>query len=228
MPAMDIADVAYDRFLANGRPETSLEAQPGETVRLRIIDGSATTFFHLEFSGGPMTIIAADGIDVEPVEITRFLIGVAETYDVLVTMPETGAYELRATAHDGSAFASVRLGDGMMHPAPDVPKPNLYHSMGNLSLKRIFALTPAGSMGMPDSAVKAGIYDQPGMMGMGAMDSMAMEGMEMGSMDHTEQMEDMHGMQPEEKHSRIEKNARNGKKIRQEIRTAGSGCFFFG
>jgi FtsP/CotA-like multicopper oxidase with cupredoxin domain len=113
-----------------------------------------------------MTIIAADGIDVEPVKIKRFLIGVAETYDVLITMPETGAYELRATAHDGSAYASVRLGDGMPHPAPDVPKPNLYHSMGDLSLKRIVALTPAGSMGMSDSAVEAGKFDQPGMMGM--------------------------------------------------------------
>ncbi|MCJ7539384.1 MAG: multicopper oxidase domain-containing protein, partial [Desulfobacterales bacterium] len=68
MPPMDIADVAYDRFLANGKPESSLFAKPGETVRLRIIDGSATTYFHLDFAGGPMQIIAADGQDVEPIE----------------------------------------------------------------------------------------------------------------------------------------------------------------
>jgi CopA family copper-resistance protein len=209
MPAMDIADVAYDRFLANGRPESILEAAPGETVRLRIIDGSATTFFHLEFSGGPMTVVAADGIDVEPVEIKRFLIGVAETYDVLIDMPETGAYELRATAHDGSAFASLWLGNGARHPAPDVPKPNLYHSMGDLSLKRIFALTPAGSMGMADSAVNAGKFDQPGMMGMDSMDSMSMEGMDKGYMDS---MGDMHGMKAEKKQSRSKESARNGKK----------------
>ena len=206
MPAMDIADVAYDRFLANGRPESSLEAKPGETVRLRIIDGSATTFFHLEFSGGPMTIIAADGIDVEPVEIKRFLIGVAETYDVLITMPETGAYELRATAHDGSAYASVRLGNGMAHPAPNLPKPNLYHSMGELKLKRIFALTPAGSMGMPDSAVNDGKFDNPGMMGMESMD---MKDMDMGHTDHTGDMAPMH---PEAEPSRTKKDSRSGKK----------------
>jgi FtsP/CotA-like multicopper oxidase with cupredoxin domain len=49
-----------------------------------------------------MQIISADGLDVEPVEEKRFLIGVAETYDVLVKVPGTGAYEFRATAHDGS------------------------------------------------------------------------------------------------------------------------------
>ncbi len=118
MPAMDIADVAYDRFLANGNPEITLHAKPGETVRLRIIDGSATTYFHLEYGGGPMTIIAADGIDVEPVKENRFLIGVAETYDVLVQAPESGAYEFRATAHDGSGHASVWIGSGKHHPAP--------------------------------------------------------------------------------------------------------------
>ena len=61
MPPMDIADVAYDYFLANGKPETVIKAGAGEKVRLRIINGSATTYFYLEFSGGPMTIISADG-----------------------------------------------------------------------------------------------------------------------------------------------------------------------
>lgn len=54
MPAMDISDVAYDRFLSNGKPESYFPANSGETVRLRTIDGSATTYFHLEFAAGPM------------------------------------------------------------------------------------------------------------------------------------------------------------------------------
>jgi FtsP/CotA-like multicopper oxidase with cupredoxin domain len=182
MPAMDIADVAYDRFLANGEPESTLPAEPNETVRLRIIDGSATTYFHLEFAGGPMTIVAADGLDVQPVKENRFLIGVAETYDVLIQIPASGAYEFRATAHDGSGYASVWIGSGARHPAPEVPKPNLYHTMGDLSLKQVFSLTPAGTMGMPDREVEAGKFDQPGMMGMGSMDMGAMAGMK--SMDH--------------------------------------------
>ncbi|MBU4295909.1 MAG: multicopper oxidase domain-containing protein [Proteobacteria bacterium] len=178
MPAMDIADVAYDRFLANGSPETHLDARPGETIRLRIIDGSSTTFFHIQFAGGPMRIMAADGQDVEPVETPRFLIGVAETYDVLVTVPPQGAYELRATSHDGSGFASVWFGHGDSHAAPEVPKPNLYHTVGDLSLDTLFALTPEASMGMGDDAVTSSRFDQPGMMAMGGMHGMG-HGMEM-------------------------------------------------
>jgi len=172
MPPMDIADVAYDHFLANGRPEITLAAGPGESVRVRLIDGSATTYFHLEYAGGPMTIVAADGQDVEPVEQGRFLIGVAETYDVLVRIPEAGAWELRATAQDGSGYASVWIGSGERHPAPAVPRPDIYQAMGDLSLKRIFALTPAGAMGMPDDEVEAGRFDRPGMMDMGGMAGM--------------------------------------------------------
>ncbi len=177
MPAMDIADVAYDRFLTNGKPELRLHAEPNETVRLRIIDGSSTTFFYLEFAGGPMTIVAADGQDVEPVKEKRFLLGVAETYDVLVHIPASGAYELRATAHDGSGYTSAWIGTGERHPAPDVPKPNLYHAMGSLRAKQIFSLTPAGTMGMVDRLVETGTFDQPGMMAMDSMDSGAMKGM---------------------------------------------------
>ena len=165
MPAMDISDVAYDRFLANGKTSIRLFARPGEKVRLRIINGSATTFFQLQFASGPLTIISADGQDVEPVKIDRLLIGVAETYDVLVTMPPEGGPELRATAHDASAYASIWLGEGNSKAAPMVPRPDLYRNMHSPGLGRILALTPAGAMGMPDSAVEAGRFDKPGMMG---------------------------------------------------------------
>jgi hypothetical protein len=124
-----------------------------------------------------MQIISADGLDVMPVEQKRFLIGVAETYDVLVQIPASGAYEFRATAHDGSGYASVWIGSGERHPAPDVPRPNLYHSMGHLSLKQILAFTPASAMGMSDRLVDAGMFDKPGMMDMGGMRDME-------SMDH--------------------------------------------
>ena len=173
MPPMDIADVAYDRFLANGQPEIVLPAAPGKTLRLRLVNGSATTYFYLEFSGGPMIIVAADGQEVEPQSEQRLLMAVAETYDVLIQVPEDGACEFRATAHDGSGFASVWLGQGELRPAPEVPRPNLYHPMGHTGLKEIFALTPAGAMGMADEAVASGSFDHPGMMGMHGMESMA-------------------------------------------------------
>ncbi|MFH2124985.1 MAG: multicopper oxidase domain-containing protein [Pseudomonadota bacterium] len=169
MPAMDISDVAYDRFLANGKPTSRAAAKPGETIQLRIINGSSTTFFYVEFAGGPMTIVAADGQDVQPVKKQRFLIGVAETYDVLVTVPKSGSFEFRATAHDGSSWASLWLGQGQAHPAPAIPRPNLYYTMGDLTLGKLLALTPAGSMGMSDGLVEAGRFDKPGMMGMKGM-----------------------------------------------------------
>ena len=170
MPPMDISDVAYDYFLANGEVETTIPAKPGETVRLRIIDGSSSTYFHLEYAGGPMTIITTDGQSVEPVEQQRFLIGVAETYDLLVTVPGEGAFEFRATAHDGSGHASVWIGTGTRHAAPDIPRPNLYKGMRHGSLSTLFALTPAGVMGMPDSLVKQGRFDRPGMVHMPDME----------------------------------------------------------
>jgi len=178
MPPMDIADLAYDRFLANGQPELRLAADPGEIIRLRVIDGSATTYFHLEFAGGPLRVIAADGIEVEPLAEQRLLIGVAETYDLLLTIPESGAFEFRATAHDGSGYASVWLGEGDPRPAPAVPRPNLYHAMGELTLANLLALTPAGAMGMGDAAVAAGRFDRPGLNGMAGMSDMnGMSGM---------------------------------------------------
>lgn len=192
MPPMDIADVAYDRFLANGQPEISVPAAPERLIRLRLVNGSSTTYFHLEFAGGPLTVVAADGQEVEPISEQRLLMAVAETYDVLVRVPAGGAYELRATAHDGSGFASVWLGEGRRHPAPDLPKPNLYHTMGHVGLKELVALTPAGAMGMDDEAVASGRFDRPGGMAhdMGGMSDMT----DMSNMTHMTHMTDMADM----------------------------------
>ncbi|MCB9719726.1 MAG: multicopper oxidase domain-containing protein [Candidatus Omnitrophica bacterium] len=185
MPPMDLSDIAYDRFLINGQSESALKAVPGDIVRLRIINGSASTFFYVEYAAGPMTIISADGQDVEPLQKSRLLIGVAETYDVLVMVPESGAFEFRATAHDGSALARVWVGEGIKRYARDVPKANLYSTMGGMNLKQLFALTPAGVIGMPTKNVEMGMYDKPGMaMDMGEMDMDTMNRDSMGVMQH--------------------------------------------
>jgi CopA family copper-resistance protein len=127
MPPMDIADVAYDAFLINGKENSLLEAKPGERVRLRIINSGASTYFYVQSSTGPMTVVAADGPAVEAFEIDRLLIGMAETYDVIVTIPqETGSWEFRATAQDGSGHASVWLGEGAKQSAANIPQPNVY------------------------------------------------------------------------------------------------------
>ncbi len=128
LPAMDISDVAYDAFLANGRRRHPIPAQPGETVRLRVINSGASTYFYLSSAAGPLTIIAADGMDVVPIRQHRLLIGMAETYDVLVTVPpgSPAAWEVRATAQDGSGHASVFLGEGPENLAPTAPPATAY------------------------------------------------------------------------------------------------------
>jgi FtsP/CotA-like multicopper oxidase with cupredoxin domain len=73
-----------------------------------------------------MQIIAAEGLGVSPVEVDRILIAIAETYDVLVTVPDGGAFEFRATAQDGSGKASLYLGEGAPSHAPEVPGPDLF------------------------------------------------------------------------------------------------------
>lgn len=205
MPPMDLADVAYDAFLSNGKREEIIEARPGEKVRLRVIDGSATTYFHLRWAGGPMTIVEADGQPVQPVKYDKpLLIAVAETYDVIVTVPGPGLWEFRSTAHDGSGHTSLWIGSGERKPAPDMAMPYLYDTMDMFGFPEVFALTPAGSMGMPNREVDAGSFDQPGMnMDMAAMKkdrrddggttghgghAMGMAGMDHGAMDDMEGM----------------------------------------
>lgn len=126
---MDLSDVAYDAFLAGGQEELALEARPGERVLLRVINAAASSYFHLTSATDAFEIVAADGLPVQPVEVPRFLMGVAETYDLVVTMPEEARrIEVRASAHDASGHASIWLGTGKEQRAPVPPKPDLYRS----------------------------------------------------------------------------------------------------
>ncbi|MCH2112084.1 MAG: multicopper oxidase domain-containing protein, partial [Planctomycetes bacterium] len=124
---MDLSDVAYDAFLANGKQDIQLDAEPGERVLVRFVNAGASTYFHLSSGFGPFTIVASDGQLVDPVEVRRLLMGMGETYDVLITMPETGeGVEVLATAHDRTGSSSIRLGSGKPKGALPPPKPDLY------------------------------------------------------------------------------------------------------
>jgi len=135
MPSMDISDIAYDHFLVNGVAEARFdEAEPGERVLVRIVNASASTYFHITSAAGPLSIVAADGLRVQPVDVKRLLMGIAETYDVVVTMPEDGdAIELRATAHDLTGHGALVLGpaDAEVLRAEDPPPPEIY-GMGEM------------------------------------------------------------------------------------------------
>ncbi|MEM7008636.1 MAG: multicopper oxidase domain-containing protein, partial [Thermodesulfobacteriota bacterium] len=126
MPPMDLSDVAYDAFLINGKQQSEFKAQPGEKILLRIINAGGASYFYLNYAGGDMEVIAADGVDVKPFKTDRMLMAIAETYDVIITVPKSGSAEFRATAQDGSGHASLFIGEGDKVLAQDIPKPNLY------------------------------------------------------------------------------------------------------
>jgi CopA family copper-resistance protein len=128
MGPMDLTDVGYDAFLVNGEPVNTLAVDdPAATqMKLRLVNGSTSSYYDVEYAGGPMTVVAADGQNIEPIRVKRLRIATAETYDVLVPLSSGLAYELRASSFDGTGFSSLFVGDGQRVPAPDVPPPNLY------------------------------------------------------------------------------------------------------
>ena len=119
----DLSDLAYDAFLLNGRGTQdpwTLKARPGARIRLRIINAGASTYFRVRLDGHPLTITHADGVAVRPVTVDHMLMGMAETYDVQVTLARSGSYTLHAVAQDGSGQAI-----GILHTPDSSPRPNL-------------------------------------------------------------------------------------------------------
>ena len=134
MPAMDVTDVYYNKFLMNGQEKSYFkDVKPGEVVRLRIINGSASSYFTLQYAGGFMQVISADGINIQPFPTNKLEIATAETYDVLIIIPQTGQYELRATASDVSGYTSGFFGEGMIMNAPDIPRLDYFQMMHEMN-----------------------------------------------------------------------------------------------
>ena len=125
MEGADIADIYYPAFLINGKQTVEYpEFKPGEKVRLRIIDGGASTQFWITFGGGNPVLVSADGLDVVPVQKDKIFIAIAEAYDFIVTIPKNGKIEFKITAQDGSGTASAFIGNGKVLKAPSIPKPD--------------------------------------------------------------------------------------------------------
>ena len=131
MMPTDIADVTGSTYtyLINGHaPEDSLEYlfSPGERVRLRIINGSAMSFFNIRIPGVRMSVVQADGKNVRPIEVDEFQIGTAETYDIVVE-PTAEAHTVVAEAMDrsGMAVATLTSRSGARAPVPSLRDPVL-------------------------------------------------------------------------------------------------------
>jgi CopA family copper-resistance protein len=125
MDPTDISDVtgAALKFLINGHgPQDNWTGlfQPGERVRLRFINSAAQMEFNVRIPGLKLTVVAADGQLVRPVEVEEFQIGNAETYDVIVQPTEDRAFTLVAEAVDRSGMGRATLAPraGMVAAVP--------------------------------------------------------------------------------------------------------------
>ena len=171
MNPTDLADVsgATYTYLLNGQaPNMNWTGlfRPGEKIRLRFINGSAMTYFDIRIPGLKMTVVASDGLYVNPVEVDELRIAVAETYDVIVE-PTGEAYTVFAQSMDRTGYArgTLAVRDGLVAPVPPLdPRP----------------LVTMDDMGM-------------GGMDHGGMDHGSMEGMNSGSGDDMQTMSSMGG-----------------------------------
>lgn len=169
MNQTDLADVsgATYTYLANGKSPAGNWTglfKPGERVRLRFINGSAMTYFDVRIPGLKMTVVAAGGLPVRPVEVDEFRIAVAETYDVIVEPAEDRAYTIFSQAMDRSGYARATLAprEGMQAEVP--------------------ALDPVQVLTMMDMGMA---HDMPGMdHGAAGQQGAAMDHGAMGGMDH--------------------------------------------
>ncbi|MBS7689963.1 copper resistance system multicopper oxidase [Pseudomonas lalucatii] len=184
MSPTDLADVSgYTyTYLMNGQaPDGNWTGlfKPGEKLRLRFINGSAMSYFDVRIPGLKMTVVAADGLHVEPVSVDELRIAVAETYDVLVEPDNAEAYTIFAQSMDRTGYArgTLAVRDGLSAPVPEVdPRPLI--GMDDMGMDH-------GSMGGMDHSQMAGM-DHGSMAG---MDHSQMAGMDHGSMagmDHSQ------------------------------------------
>jgi CopA family copper-resistance protein len=161
MNPTDLSDVtarAYTYLINGCAPANNWTGlfKPGEKVRLRFINGSAMTIFDLRIPGLKMTVVSADGQDVNPVEVDEFRIAPAETYDVLVSPQEDRAYTLFAQSIDRGGYARGTLAPrpGMEAEVPAMDKRvwlGMQDMMGAMGVGRHMADDMHGMPGMADS-----------------------------------------------------------------------------
>ncbi|GGB48156.1 copper oxidase [Oceanisphaera marina] len=187
MSPTDLADLSSETltYLMNGTtPKGNWTAlfKQGERVRLRFINGAGNSFYDVRIPGLKMTVVQADGLNVDPVTVDEFRFGPGETYDVLVE-PEAEAYTLFAQAMDRTGYARGTLAtqQGLSAAVPELDAPQwlaMADMMGDMS-------------GMDHGGMNQGGMNMGAMAGMdhggmnqGGMNMGAMAGMDHGSMNH--------------------------------------------
>ena len=174
MDPTDFADVTgYTyTYLVNGlSPQANWTGlfSPGERVRLRFIAAGAMTYFDVRIPGLKMTVVQADGQNVQPVEVDEFRIAPGETYDVIVR-PEDQAYTLFAETMDRSGFArgtlAPRAGMSAAIP-PQRPRPLRTMADMGMDMEEMGGMDHGAMSGTGHGAMPA--MDHGAMPGQGAM-----------------------------------------------------------
>ena len=166
MPA-DIEDLQGFTPLINGKSAeqnwTGL-FKPGERVRLRFINSSAMTYFDIRIPGLKMTVVNADGNNVQPVRVDEFRIAVAETFDVIVSPKEEKAYTIFAASMGRSAYGRATLAprEGMTAEVPALEK-RLLLTMADMGMAHegMEGMDHSNMTGMDHSNMKMGDKPDP-------------------------------------------------------------------
>lgn len=151
MNPTDLADLSAHTltFLMNGTAPAGNHTKlftPGERVRLRFINSASNTFYDVRIPNLKMTVVQADGVDVEPVTVDEFRFGSGETYDVIVE-PREEAYTVFAESMERSGFARATLSSrpGLTAAVPELRKPDWLGMVDMMG-----AMDPAAMAGMAD------------------------------------------------------------------------------
>jgi CopA family copper-resistance protein len=196
MDPTDIADVTgfTYTYLLNGQSAdqnwTTL-FKPGERIRIRFINAGAMTHFDVRIPGLKMTLVQADGQNVEPVTVDEFRIAPAETYDMIVQPQTEEAYTIFAETMDRSGYAAGTLAirSGLSAPIP-ARRVRPLRTMADMGMSG----EAMGSMAMPSNG------DKPSVDGMSEMATLSdakptMSGMEMPASKGDARMDGMAGME---------------------------------
>ena len=119
--------------LLNGKSsngQTPFVVQQGQRLRLRLINGSATTNYVVALDGHPLVVTHADGNRVQPVSVQAIPIGIGERYDAIVTCSNPGTWSLAVSSLQNRNSTLVRgvvqyAGSTAAVPAPTFVPANL-------------------------------------------------------------------------------------------------------
>jgi len=183
---LDVSGAAYTYLINGWGPDANWTAlfKPGERIRLRFINGSSMSIFDVRIDGLPMTVVQADGNDVEPVAVDTFRISVAETYDVIVEPRDNRTYTLFVQAEDRTGYARGTLAPqaGMAAPIPP------------MDARPMRTMTDMGMGGMAGMSMDHGAMNHGGMdMGGAGAGGMNMSGMDMSTMKMTSEQKALDG-----------------------------------